>query len=272
MINYFRVSQNVGAVAGNVKVGNQRTVLTRWQHIEYTTAQNFDRRAFDLINGITVIPGAIGAFRRSAILEAGGFTSDTLAEDSDLTIRILRIGYVVRNCPEAIAVTEAPENLSQFMKQRFRWTYGIMQSFWKHKDACFNPKYKALGLVSLPNVLIYQVILPFFAPLTDLMMIISLIWNRNDPASMGKIIFYYILFILADVLISVVAFSYEKEKMKQLLWLIPQRFIYRQLMYIILFRSLRRAIKGETQHWGSLKRTGNVTPAFEITVNKKGVR
>ncbi|MEP6514305.1 MAG: glycosyltransferase family 2 protein [Parafilimonas sp.] len=99
--------------------------------IEYTTAQNFDRRAFDLINGITVVPGAIGAFRKEAIERAGGFTTDTLAEDCDLTIRILRNGYHVVNCTEAIAVTEAPETLKQFMKQRFRWTYGIMQAFWK---------------------------------------------------------------------------------------------------------------------------------------------
>ncbi len=254
----FKNNDVVGAVAGNVKVGNENTMLTKWQSIEYTTSQNFDRRAFDLINGITVVPGAIGAFRKEAIEKAGGFTSDTLAEDCDLTIRILRKKYRVINCIEAIAITEAPETLKEFMKQRFRWSYGIMQAFWKNRDACFNPKYKGLGMVSLPNIFIFQIILPIFAPLADLVLIISLIWNFNNPESMHKIGLFYVVFMAVDMLISIVAFTFEKEKFSKLLWLIPQRFIYRQLMYVILFRSFKKAIKGDGQGWGVLKRTGNV--------------
>jgi len=248
----------IGAIAGNVKVGNENTMLTRWQSIEYTTAQNFDRRAFDLINGITVVPGAIGAFRKVAIEKAGGFTTDTLAEDCDLTIRILRNDYHIINCIEAIAVTEAPESLKEFMKQRFRWSYGIMQAFWKNRDACFNPRYKGLGMVALPNVLIFQIVLPIFAPLADLVLIVSLIWNHNDSDSLHKILIYYIAFMLVDMLVSVVAFVFEKEKLTKLIWLIPQRFVYRQLMYVILFKALRKALKGESQSWGVLTRTGNV--------------
>lgn len=251
-------NQEIGAVAGNVKVGNDNTMLTKWQSIEYTTAQNFDRRAFDLINGITVVPGAIGAFKKEAIAKAGGFTTDTLAEDCDLTIRILRNGYKVVNCVEAVAITEAPETLKEFMKQRFRWSYGVMQAFFKNKDACFNPKYKGLGMVALPNVFIFQIILPIFAPLADLVLIVSLIWNHNNPESLHKIAVYYIVFMFVDVLVSIVAFVFEKEKLSKLFWLIPQRFIYRQLMYVILFKAIKKAIKGESQGWGVLKRTGNV--------------
>ena len=248
----------VGAVAGNVKVGNERTILTKWQSIEYATAQNFDRRAFDLINGITVVPGAIGAFRKEAIEKAGGFTTDTLAEDCDLTIRILKNGYRVVNCTEAVAITEAPETVRQFMKQRFRWSYGGMQSFWKNRDACFKPKYKGLGLVSLPNILIFQLLLPLLAPLADLALILGLFWNRHNPASLHKIGFYYLVFMLVDLLVSMIAFLFEKEDFRKLVWLIPQRFVYRQLMYVILFRAIRKAIKGDSQGWGILKRTGNV--------------
>ncbi len=251
-------NQEIGTIAGNVKVGNENTMLTKWQSIEYTTAQNFDRRAFDLINGITVVPGAIGAFKKEAIEKAGGFTTDTLAEDCDLTIRILRNGYRITNCIEAVAVTEAPESLKEFMKQRFRWSYGIMQAFWKNRDACFNPRYKGLGMVALPNILLFQIILPIFAPLADLVLILSLFWNHNDPDSLHKILIYYIAFMVVDMLVSVVAFVFEKEKLSKLFWLIPQRFVYRQLMYVILFRALRRAIKGESQSWGVLTRTGNV--------------
>ncbi len=250
--------KTIGAVAGNVKVGNEKNMITRWQSIEYTTAQNFDRMAFDLINGITVVPGAIGAFRKEAIEKAGGFTTDTLAEDCDLTIRILRNGYTILNCTEAIAVTEAPETLKQFMKQRFRWSYGIMQAFYKNRDACFNPTYKGLGMVALPNILLFQIILPIIAPLADVMFIVSLIWNRNDPESLHKIILYYVVFFSVDIMVSIIAFIFEKEKLSKLVWLIPQRLIYRQLMYVILFRSMRKAAKGESQNWGVLKRTGNV--------------
>lgn len=257
---FFREGQKqlVGAVAGNVKVGNSNTLLTRWQSIEYTTAQNFDRRAFDLINGITVVPGAIGAFRKEAIEQAGGFTTDTLAEDCDLTIRLLRNGYRVVNCTEAIAVTEAPETIRQFMKQRFRWSYGIMQSFWKNRDACFNPAYKSLGMIALPNILLFQVLLPMLAPLADLMLIVSLVWNRHNPGSLHKIELYYFTFMAIDLLVSVIAFAFEKENLKKLIWLIPQRFVYRQLMYVILFKAIGKAIKGESQGWGVLKRTGHV--------------
>ena len=263
MINYF-ADDKVGAVAGNVKVGNQKNILTKWQSIEYTTAQNFDRRAFDYLNCISVIPGAIGAFRKSAIIEAGGFTTDTLAEDCDLTIRLLRNGYVIRNCTQAVAVTEAPETLRQFMKQRFRWSYGVMQSFWKNRDACFNPQYKALGMIALPNILLFQVLLPILAPVADLIFFLSIAWSWHDPESLHKILFYYGLFLVVDVSVSIMAFAYEKEKFWKLIWLIPQRFVYRQLMYVVLFRSIARAVKGEGQNWGVLKRTGNV-----VLINKE---
>ncbi len=256
MMNYF-INGRVGAVAGNVKVGNEKNILTKWQGIEYTTAQNFDRRAFDYLNCITVVPGAIGAFRKEALDLAGGFTADTLAEDCDLTIRILKSGYTIRNCTKAIAVTEAPETMKQFMKQRFRWSYGIMQSFWKNKKACFNPKYGGLGMVALPNILIFQVIMPIIAPLADLLFFFSIAWNWHDAESLHKIVLYYGIFLFVDVIVSLIAFSFEKEKLTKLAWIIPQRFVYRQLMYVILFRSISRAIKGEGQGWGVLKRTGN---------------
>ena len=247
-------SQNMtGAVAGNVKVGNEVNAITRWQAIEYITSQNFDRKAFAAVNAITVVPGAIGAFRKKALEEAGGFTTDTLAEDCDLTVRILRCGYTIKNDNSAIALTEAPETVKMFLKQRFRWSFGVMQTFWKNRDALFNWKYKWLGWIALPNILIFQFIIPTIAPLADIFMIIG-IWGGNGE----KILIYYFLFMLVDAAVSILAFSYEKEKLSKLIWLIPQRFVYRWLMYYILFKSYRKAIKGELQHWGVLKRTGNV--------------
>ena len=245
--------KNVGAVAGNVKVGNEVNLLTQWQSIEYIGSQNFDRRAFEAFNAITVVPGAIGLFKKKAIEEVGGFSTDTLAEDCDLTIKILRAGYFVSNETKAVAYTEAPEKLKQFMKQRFRWTFGVLQTFWKNKDAFFNPSFKGLGIVALPDMLVFKYIIPFFAPLADLLMVIGLFTGSAE-----KIGFYYLIFLIIDSAALVFALIMEKASFTKILWLVPQRIIYRWLMLIVLFRSLRRAVKGELQSWGVLKRTGNV--------------
>ena len=252
LMTYF-TDEEIGAVAGTVKVGNTHNMITNFQSIEYITAQNMDRRAFDLINSITVVPGAIGAFRKSAIFKAGGFTYDTLAEDCDLTMRILKAGYIVKNCAEAIAYTEAPETVNGLLKQRFRWSFGVMQSFWKNKDALFNKKYKFFGMIGMPNILLFQIILPLFSPIADLMMIFGLFGGHP-----GKILFYYVAFIVVDFIVGIIAFWMEKEDYKKLWYIIPQRFIWRQLMYYILFKSVRRALKGELSGWGTVKRTGNV--------------
>ncbi len=252
MMKYF-ADPSVGAVAGNVKVGNEAGLITRWQAIEYITSQNFDRRAFDLMNCITIVPGAIGLFRKAAVLKAGGFTDDTLAEDCDLTIRLLRSGARVRYASTAIARTEAPETLKMFFKQRFRWTFGIMQSLWKHRDALFNPQYGSLGLVALPNALVFQIIMPFLSPLADVAMILALI-TGNGLQVLG----YYLVFLLADAVGGVVAFSFERERLGRLWLLIPQRFSYRQMMYWVLFKSIGAALRGQLVGWGVLKRTGRV--------------
>ncbi|MES2003853.1 MAG: glycosyltransferase [Bacteroidota bacterium] len=245
--------ETVGAVAGIVKVGNEVNLLTKWQSIEYTVSQNFDRKGFAYTNCITVVPGAIGAFKKTVIEEVGAFTTDTLAEDCDLTIRILRAGYTVANEPKALAFTEAPETLRMFFKQRQRWTFGVMQTFWKHKDALFNNRYRSLAWIALPDILLFKYIIPFFSPIGDLIMLFGLFTENR-----GRIGMYYLIFLVFDALIAALAFAFEKERPWKLVWLIPQRLIYRWLMIIVLFRSYRRAIKGELQHWGVLKRTGNV--------------
>jgi len=275
LMRYF-YDDEIAAVAGTVKVGNKTNLITNWQSIEYITAQNMDRRAFDILNTITVVPGAIGAFRKSVIKEVGAFTTDTLAEDCDLTMRILRAGYTVKNCDTAIAYTEAPETVNMLLKQRFRWSFGVMQSFWKNRSTLLNKKYGYFGMVGMPNILIYQIILPLFSPLADFFMLLSIITGLFSLSSVhslslagvgsllslnngfGQVFFYYCLFILVDLLFAGIAFTMEKESYKKLIYIIPQRFYWRQLMYLVLFRSIRKALKGELEGWGALKRTGNV--------------
>jgi poly-beta-1,6 N-acetyl-D-glucosamine synthase len=256
MMRHFLASPSVGAVAGNVKVGNLVNMLTRWQSIEYITSQNFDRQAFAWLNGITVVPGAIGAFRKKAIEDAGGFTTDTLAEDCDLSVRILKQGYTIANEREALAFTEAPESVKMFIKQRFRWSFGVMQTFWKHHDVLFSKQYKALGWAAFPNILLFQFFIPAFTPMADLFMLIGMLTGNAE-----HILVYYGLFMLVDAAVSVMAFHFEKEKKLRLLWLLPQRLIYRWLMLAVLLKAFLKAIKGELQGWGVLKRTGSLQAA-----------
>jgi cellulose synthase/poly-beta-1,6-N-acetylglucosamine synthase-like glycosyltransferase len=246
-------NDDVGAVAGAVKVGNEINLLTKWQSIEYITSQNFDRKGFAYLNAITVVPGAIGAFRKSAIEEAGGFSTDTLAEDCDLTVSIIRNGYIVKNEPEAYAFTEAPENMKQFMKQRVRWSFGVLQTFWKHKEVLFNTEVKSLGLIALPDMLLFRYVIPFFMPIADVLMLIGLLTGNYD-----KIGFYFLIFVLVDSVIASISFAFEKENPAKLIWLIPQRLVYRWIMMVVFFKAIRRALKGELQSWGVLKRTGSV--------------
>jgi poly-beta-1,6 N-acetyl-D-glucosamine synthase len=256
MMRHFLTSASVGAVAGNVKVGNLVNMLTRWQSIEYITSQNFDRQAFAWLNGITVVPGAIGAFRKKAISAAGGFTTDTLAEDCDLSVRILRQGYTIANEREALAFTEAPESVTMFIKQRFRWSFGVMQTFWKHHNVLLSKQYKALGWAAFPNILLFQFIIPAFTPMADLFMLLGILTGNAE-----HMLVYYGLFMLVDAAVSVMAFHFEKEKKSRLLWLLPQRLIYRWLMLAVLLKAFLKAIKGELQGWGVLKRTGSLQAA-----------
>jgi peptidoglycan-N-acetylglucosamine deacetylase len=252
----------VGAVAGNVKVGNRSRWLTRWQALEYITSQNMEKRAFDLLNCITVVPGALGAWRKKAIEDAGGITADTVAEDADLTIAIRRLGWRITYDEEALAWTEAPETPGALIRQRFRWTFGTLQSFWKHSGTLLRPKYGTLGFIALPNIFVFQIVLPLISPLLDLLFFGSLLlWGLAQlhitqipqlwtAADVQRSVVFFLGFLIIDVLTCVIAFALERnEDWTLLIPVLLQRFYYRQLMYIVLFRSVKEAVSGRPVGW-----------------------
>ncbi|WP_127145596.1 glycosyltransferase [Pelagibacterium montanilacus] len=264
---HFR-DPRVAAVAGNAKVGNRNNLLTRWQAVEYITAQNLDRRAFEILNAITVVPGAVGAWRRDAVLDAGGFTTDTLAEDADLTIRLLRAGYRVSYEPRAIALTEAPERTGQLFRQRFRWMFGMLQVAFKHRSAMKLRDSKGVGLAALPNILIFQILFPLVAPVADLVAVLTLgdlifkVTTNSALLDMERTLFVLALFsafMLLDFLSAVVAFAHERRENWWLLALvIPQRIYYRQVLYLVAIKATLSAIRGSLVGWGTLARTDSV--------------
>ncbi len=268
LIRWF-VDPKVGAVAGNAKVGNRINMITRWQALEYIVAQNLERRALAAVNTLTVVPGAVGAWRKSALEAVGDYQTDTLAEDQDLTIALQREGYKVAFDPSAIAWTEAPTTFKGLAKQRFRWAYGTLQCLWKYRNMMFNPRYGMLGTLALPQVALFQIILTALAPLADLLLIWQLVsqwivyqqhgaeFSNNDLATVGT---YYCVFILVDLIAAIIGFVHEKREDWSLLWwLMLQRFGYRQLMYYVVVRSIATAIRGPSVSWGKLERTGTVS-------------
>ncbi|HEY4904879.1 MAG TPA: glycosyltransferase [Candidatus Sulfotelmatobacter sp.] len=270
------INPRVGAMAGNAKVGNRVNLWTRWQALEYITSQNFERRALDVLGAVSVVPGAIGAWRVSAVRDAGGYHIDTVAEDADLTMALLRLGYRVEYEDMALAFTEAPTNANGLMRQRFRWSFGILQAVYKHRGV-FARK-GALGFVALPNILIFQILLPLVSPLIDIMFAVGAIWyfiqkhfhpDSTDPASFHKLVAFFFAFLVIDFIASAIAFALERRRPddKEDAWLLSQvwlqRFAYRQLFSVVLFKTLKRALEGRKFAWDKLERTAavNYVPA-----------
>jgi cellulose synthase/poly-beta-1,6-N-acetylglucosamine synthase-like glycosyltransferase/spore germination protein YaaH/peptidoglycan/xylan/chitin deacetylase (PgdA/CDA1 family) len=270
LARWFR-NPKVGAVAGNALVGNRRNLITRWQALEYVTAQNLERRALAALGAVTVVPGAVGAWRRSALAELGGYPDDTLAEDQDLTIAMQRAGWRVEFDPEARAYTEAPETVSGLLKQRFRWSFGTLQCIYKHRAALFSVKRPVLGFIALPQIWLFQIVLTAVAPLIDLAVIWSLIsavygftnhsteWSPDD---LTRPLFYWAAFIFLDLSAGALGMALERRApWGDLIWMPVQRFGYRQLMYYVVVKSIDAALHGARVSWGKLERRASA--AFE---------
>jgi cellulose synthase/poly-beta-1,6-N-acetylglucosamine synthase-like glycosyltransferase len=248
---------SVGAVAGNVKVGNRSSVLARWQHIEYVIGFALDRRLYDLWRCMPTVPGAIGAFRRAALQHVGGMSDDTLAEDTDTTMALLRAGWRVVYEERARAWTEAPTTLRQLWLQRYRWSYGTMQAMWKHRRSVIErgPSGR-FGRVGLPFVALFAVTLPLLAPLIDILTVYGLFFlDRTDTA------IAWLAMLGLQVITAVVAFRLDGERLRPL-WALPlQQFAYRQLMYFVLIRSAVTALTGTRLRWHKLFRSGSAGEA-----------
>ena len=266
----------IGAMAGNAKVGNRVNLWTRWQALEYITSQNFDRRALALFHIVTVVPGAIGAWRTAPVKAAGGYPINTVAEDADLTMSLLEQGLRVDYEDRSLAFTEAPIDMKGLMRQRFRWSFGILQAVWKHRGAFI--RNKAMGIFALPNILIFQMLMPLVSPFIDLMFVAGVVnyfVNRHfhpeaaSAASLEKLLAYFGAFLLIDFVTSSVAFSLERRHPANKgdgwllfhIWL--QRFAYRQVFSIVLFKTVMRAIDGKPFNWDKIERTAKMSKATE---------
>jgi len=246
-------SPDVGAVSGNTKVGNRRRLLGRWQHIEYVMGFNLDRRLYDVLQCMPTVPGAIGAFRREVLVDVGGVSGATLAEDTDLTLAVGRAGWRVVYEENARGWTEAPATLRGLWRQRYRWCYGTLQSVWKHRAAFWRHGEHAIGRRGLPYLVLFQIALPLFAPLIDLFSIYGLLFL--DPLA---ILGFWITFTGLQLLLGWYAFRLDRES-PRVLWAMPlQQFVYRQLMYLVVVESVLTALQGSRLHWRPIARRGEI--------------
>ncbi|GLY03363.1 glycosyltransferase [Actinoplanes sp. NBRC 101535] len=246
---------SVGAVAGNVKVGNRDSMVATWQHIEYVIGFNLDRRLYEILNCMPTVPGAIGAFRREALAQVGGVSDETLAEDTDVTMAMCRAGWRVVYEENAKAWTEAPATLEQLYRQRYRWSYGTMQAMWKHRRALLDSGPSGrFGRVGLPFLALFGVALPMLAPVVDIMLVYGLVfWELSETATA------WLAMLALQMFTAAVAFRFDRESMKPLLRLPLQQFAYRQLMYLVLMQSATTALTGGRLRWHKLNRAG-LTP------------
>jgi len=247
---------SVGAVSGNTKVGNRRRLLGRWQHIEYVMGFNLDRRLYDVLQCMPTVPGAIGAFRRSALSQIGGISGATLAEDTDLTLALGRSRWRVAYVEDARAWTEAPTTLRALWRQRFRWSYGTLQAVWKHRAAVWRPGERRIGRRCIPYLVLFQIALPLLAPLIDLFSLYGLVFL--DTAA---VLSFWAVFTVLQLGLGWYAFRLDRES-PRVLWSMPlQQFVYRQLMYLVVIESVLSAIRGTHLHWRPSQRSGEVEVA-----------
>jgi cellulose synthase/poly-beta-1,6-N-acetylglucosamine synthase-like glycosyltransferase/peptidoglycan/xylan/chitin deacetylase (PgdA/CDA1 family) len=243
----------LGVVAGQVKVGNRRNVVTAWQSLEYMSGICITRMAEGLVGAITIAPGACAAWRKRSVVEAGGYSSQTLAEDCDLTLSIHKLGYRVVQDNEAIAWTEAPMSVRALAKQRLRWTFGTLQAFRKHRGMVLRPRFGILGMVVLPYALLSILIPLMFMPLTYTAAVLSIMSGRWQYVAL-----FAALVAGIHLITSIAAIRMVRERVWHLLVVPIYRLIYEPLRIYVLYRSLLMVAKGKAMGWYRPKRTNTV--------------
>jgi hypothetical protein len=221
------------------------------QKLEYAIVQNIDKKALAILGAIGVVPGPAGAWDRRYVNAAGGFSTDTLVEDQDMTLTLLRSGKRVVYDNDAVAYTETPHSIKNFLKQRFRWIFGTTQCFWKHKRAVVENPLSVMSVIVLPNIFVFSMILPLTYPFVDSALVIGLILS-----DWHYLVLPFIIFTSFDIFYAGIGTAGEKEGVRLLMYVPLQRVLYRQLLYFTVMRSLVRAIEGTGSGWNKFAKMG----------------
>jgi len=252
-IKHFQDS-SVGAVAGNVKVINRHNIWTKLQALEYIEGLNIVRKAQAFFRSVNVIPGPIGIFRRTAIEGTGGYDSDTFAEDFDMTVKILAGGWKINYEPKAIAYTEAPEELLDVIKQRYRWSRGILQALRKHKELLTETQ----GVITTPLSLWYMIFEGLLWPAMNIFANLFFVWIALLYGMTKLLVLWWLLLTVLDVLIAVHAILMEREDLMLAPYAVLYRFFYILIIDVTKVFATLEELVGLDMSWGKLARKGRI--------------
>jgi len=229
----------VAGVAGNLKVFNTNKLITKLQALEYIVQIQVVRRAFENFGSLTVASGAFSAFRKKAIEEIGWYDRDYLLEDFDITIKLLKSHRILHGNNEAVCYTEAPETLHDVYKQRLSWFRGDFQSFWKHRDTFFNPRFGIMHKLTFPYMLISMTLVPVASVVVIITSIIMLINGEWMTLVMA-----FTLFMTLQVLLSTLGVLIAEEDWRLILF--SPLFIvgYKQFLDFTMLKALIDVILG----------------------------
>jgi cellulose synthase/poly-beta-1,6-N-acetylglucosamine synthase-like glycosyltransferase/peptidoglycan/xylan/chitin deacetylase (PgdA/CDA1 family) len=253
LVRHFK-DPKVGAVAGVVKVGNIKGILTLWQALEYTLSISIERNAHALLGSIMIVPGACGAWRKSAIVQAGGLSRSTLAEDCDLTLKIQRLRkYKILQDNHAISYTEAPLKVKSLVKQRFRWTFGNIQALWKHRRMMMNEHYRILGMFIMPYAVVSIIIPLLFWPLLTIVAVQNILSGNYIV-----ILAYFVVTLTLQFIVAAIGLRLGHAPIYYLAAVPFARFIYGPIRIYVLYKTVVIALRGSSVSWNKLARTGTV--------------
>ena len=241
----------VNAVAGNVKVLNKNNLLTKCQALEYIVDLNIYRRVFDAFGAVPVVPGPLAAFRKSALAEVGFYDRDTLTEDFDITIKILKTGKIVQALSEAFVYTEAPASWKDFYGQRLRWNRGTFQTLLKHADVFSNSRYGYVYNLTFPYVLLSMLFIPL-ASIVSIALIIAGVLT----GSIFQVLYVMGGFILIQATYSFLAIQMDNEDLKLILY--SPLFVvgYKEIRNFIKIKALIDILRKKEMKWGAIQRIG----------------
>lgn len=241
--------ENVVAVAGNIKIRNKVNWLTWCQALEYLSGIQIMRRGLDYFGAITIVPGALGAFRKKSLEEAGSHDKATLVEDFDATLKVLRSGMVVSGSNSAVSYTQAPQKLRDFYRQRKRWYRGNLQVLKRHHDILLNPRFGYLHRLSYPLMAIHMLIVPVAS-----LMLWGFAAYQILIGNYSFVAFVLLMFIIMQFLLSAMAIRMDKDDKKMLVFSIFMVLGYKQLIDFLSVKAIVEEVFGKKAVWTSAQR------------------
>lgn len=236
--------RRVGAVAGNLKVRNQLNFLTRLQSVDYLLTLNLERRAYALLHFVPVMPGALSAWRRRVVLEAGGFAEDTLAEDTDMTLTLAKSGFRTAYAPRAIGYTQAPQSLAALLAQRTRWSFGTLQSLWKHRRRAAPGEATQHASIVMASMWVAQVMMPVLSTFLYVTLLLSPLTGQMKQILVATALYNGVFLVFASWALIV-----EGESFSRLPLTVAFNLIFRPLSDLVALRVMVLAARGQVVAW-----------------------